>query len=120
MNNNYLVREEKIITVSSLGSLYNGAIIIKDGRIASVGNWNTLKIQFPPLPVTDFSDYVVTPFLDDCHTHLLGFASSPLYPVTKATHLLTEKSIFLHALRLGITVLGEQICGYPIRIVTFY
>ncbi|WP_249869053.1 amidohydrolase family protein [Oceanobacillus saliphilus] len=113
MNNNFLVRAGKIVTVSSLGTIYEGAMIIKDGRIAEVGNWNTLQSQFHSLPVIDYSDYVITPSLVDCHTHLLEFAPSSLYPVTPATHLLTGKSILLHALRSGITALGEQICGHP-------
>ncbi|MFC4025311.1 amidohydrolase family protein [Oceanobacillus longus] len=113
MNNNYLVRARKIVTVSSLGTLYNGAMMIKDGKIAAVGNWNTLSSRFPTLPVIDYSDYVMTPSLVDCHTHLLEFAPSSLYPVTPSTHLLTGKSILLHALRSGITALGEQICGHP-------
>ncbi|PAV30738.1 hypothetical protein CIL05_03145 [Virgibacillus profundi] len=113
MTNNYIVHAGKIVTVSSLGTIYDGAMIIKDGKIAKVGNWNTLRSQFPSLSVTDYSNYVITPSLVDCHTHLLEFAPSSLYPVTPTTHLLTGKSILLHALRSGITALGEQVCGHP-------
>ncbi|UJL45722.1 amidohydrolase family protein [Virgibacillus sp. NKC19-16] len=113
MGNNYIIRAGKIVTVSSLGTIYDGAMIVKDGKIAEVGNWNTLRKKFPYLTVTDYSHYVITPSLVDCHTHLLEFAPSSLYPTALATHLLTGKSILLHALRSGITALGEQICGHP-------
>lgn len=110
---NYLVRAGKLVTVSRLGTIDDGAMMIKDGNIAEVGNWDTMRKQFPSLPVVDYSNDVVTPSLVDCHTHLLEFAPSSLYPITKETHFMAGRSILLHALTSGITALGEQICGHP-------
>src|SRR5699024_156429 len=100
---NYLVRAGKLVTVSNLGTIYDGAMMIKDRNIVEVGNWNTMRKQFPSLPVVDYSNDVVTPSLVDCHTHLLEFAPSSLYPITKETHFMAGKSILLHALTTGIT-----------------
>lgn len=113
MKYTYLIHAGKLITVSKLGTLYDGAMVIKDGKITEVGNWNTLRKQFPSITVYDYSDDVITPSLVDCHTHLLEFAPSSLYPITAETQFLAGKSLLLHALTSGITALGEQVCGHP-------
>ncbi|ASK62297.1 hypothetical protein CFK37_09060 [Virgibacillus phasianinus] len=113
MKDSYLIHAGKIVTISDLGTIYDGGMMISDGKIAEVGDWLTLKKRFPTLQRHDYSDYVITPSLVDCHTHLLEFAPSSLYPITASTHVLAGKSILLHALMSGITALGEQICGHP-------
>lgn len=109
-----MIRGKKIVTVSQLGSLENGAIVIENGKIAAIDSWERLKEGYPDLDVIDCSSYVITPSLVDCHTHLLEFAPTSLYPVTPETHFLAGKTILLHALSSGITALGEQICGHPL------
>lgn len=111
---NYLIRSKKIVTVSQLGTLEEGAMIIEDGKIAEIGNYDKIKGKYPDIDVIDCSNYVITPSLVDCHTHLLEFAPTSLYPVTPETHFLAGKAILLHALSSGITALGEQICGHPL------
>jgi imidazolonepropionase-like amidohydrolase len=110
----YLIRGKKFVTVSHLGTLENGAMVIENGKIAELGSWEELKNRFPDLGVIDCSSYVITPSLVDCHTHLLEFAPTSLYPVTPETHFLAGKAILFHALSAGITALGEQICGHPL------
>jgi imidazolonepropionase-like amidohydrolase len=111
---NYLIRGKKIVTVSQLGTLEDGAMIIVNGKIAEIGSRMFLKEKFPDIDVMDCSNYVITPSLVDCHTHLLEFAPTSLYPVTPETHFLAGKAILLQALSAGITALGEQICGHPL------
>jgi imidazolonepropionase-like amidohydrolase len=111
---NYLIRSKKLVTVSQLGTLDDGAMVIKNGKIAEIGSWESLKEKFPDSDVMDCSSYVITPSLVDCHTHLLEFAPTSLYPVTPETHFLAGKSILFQALSAGITALGEQICGHPL------
>ena len=111
---NYMIRSKKLVTVSQLGTLEDGAMVIENGKIAEIGIWESLKEKFPGLDVIDCSNYVITPSLVDCHTHLLEFAPTSLYPVTPITHLLAGKAILLQALSAGITALGEQICGHPL------
>lgn len=111
---NYLIRSKKLVTVSKLGTLEDGAMVIENGKIAAIGSYDNLKDQCPEIDVIDCSNYVLTPSLVDCHTHLLEFAPASLYPVTLETHFLAGKAILLHALSSGITALGEQICGHPL------
>lgn len=114
MNKAYLIRGKKLVTVSKLGTIYDGAMVIKNGKIVEVGNWINLHNKYPGIEVIDCSDHVITPSLVDCHTHLLEFAPTSIYPITKETHFLAGRAILLHALSSGITALGEQICGHPL------
>ena len=111
---NYMIRGKKIVTVSDLKTVENGAMVIENGKIAAIDSWDNMKKQFPDMDVIDCSSYVITPSLVDCHTHLLEFAPTSLYPVTPETHFLAAKAILFHALSSGITALGEQICGHPL------
>jgi len=113
MDNTYIIKGGKIVTVSKHGTIYNGAIVVSDGKIIDVGQWKNIRDNYYELEVLNYEDYVITPSLVDCHTHLLEFAPSSLYPVTPYTHLMGGTAILLHALTSGITALGEQICGHP-------
>lgn len=109
----YIVRGKKVVTVSKLGTINNGAFAVEDGKILAVGKWKELQEHYPSLPVIDYSDYVITPSLVDCHTHLLEFAPSSLYSTSPENHFAVGKALLLSALSSGITALGEQICGHP-------
>lgn len=110
----YMIRGKKLVTVSKRGTIDQGVMVIDHGKITAIGTWESLKDTFPTFDVIDCSEFVITPSLIDCHTHLLEFAPSSLYPVTSETHFLAGKSILFHALSCGITALGEQICGHPL------
>ncbi|MFJ5760274.1 amidohydrolase family protein [Neobacillus sp. NPDC093182] len=110
----YMIRGKKLVTVSQLGTLKDGAMVIENGKVAAIGSWEQLKEDYPDSDVIDCSSFVITPSLVDCHTHLLEFAPTSLYPVTPETHFLAGKALLLHALSSGITALGEQICGHPL------
>lgn len=112
--NKYIVKSEKIVTVSSNGTLLNAAMVVEDGKIKDIDFWNNIRDKYSEYEVFDFGSLVITPSLIDCHTHLLEFATSLLYPnTTENTHLMAGKAILLHALSCGITALGEQVCGHP-------
>lgn len=113
MTNRRLIRAGKIVTVSDRGTVYNGALFIEDGKIKEIMDWQQAKDKYLDIQVIDYRDYTITPSLVDCHTHLLEFAPSSLYPVTQATHFMAGKFVLLYALSCGITALGEQICGHP-------
>ena len=113
MQDKYIIHAGKLVTVSEYGTIWDGGMAIIDGKIVKVGEITEIQQQFPALPVKDFSDYVITPSLVDCHTHLLEFAPSSLYPVTEHTHFIAGKAILFDALESGITAIGEQICGHP-------
>ncbi|MGM0903983.1 MAG: amidohydrolase family protein [Bacillota bacterium] len=109
----YMIRGKKLVTVSELGTIYNGAMVIKEGMITAVDTWENLREQYPTIDVINYSQEVITPSLVDCHTHLLEFAPTSLFPVTAETHFLAGKAILFNALSSGITALGEQVCGHP-------
>ncbi|KGR78282.1 amidohydrolase family protein [Ureibacillus manganicus] len=110
----YIIKAHKFVTVSELGTIYNGAMVIEHGKIIALGSWQDIKQRNnEQLPITDFGNLTVAPGLIDCHTHLLEFAPTSLYPVTKDTQTLAAKAILLKTLASGITALGEQICGSP-------
>ncbi|WP_097027154.1 amidohydrolase family protein [Clostridium peptidivorans] len=113
MAESYIVRSGKLVTVSDLGTIYDGAMVISDGKIKDIGGWNVIKDTYKDLKVFDYSNYVITPSLVDCHTHILEYAPGSIYPVTEATHLMGGESLLLHTLSSGITAIGEQICGHP-------
>lgn len=113
MNNHYVIRGKKLVTVSQTGTIENGALVVQNGKISDVGKWQDMKRNYAHLPILDYRDFVITPSLVDCHTHLLEFAPTSLYPVTRETHFMAAKGILFQALVSGITALGEQICGHP-------
>jgi imidazolonepropionase len=53
------------------GAIRDGAVAIRDGRIAWVGRAADLPGDFADLDVHDAGDGWVTPGLVDCHTHLI-------------------------------------------------
>lgn len=113
MSSSFLVKGKKLVTVSSLGTLEGGAMRILEGEITDIGPSAQLERKYSGDPVLDYSNSVITPSLVDCHTHLLEFAPSMLYPVTAQTHFLAAKTILFQTLCSGITALGEQLCGHP-------
>lgn len=114
MNDLYIIKAKKIITVSSLGTIEKGAMVIENGRIIDISNWEQIQSKYTSLDIVNVEEKIITPSLIDCHTHFLEFAPSSVYPVTSETHFLAAKSILLHALSSGITAVGEQICGHPV------
>lgn len=109
-----MIRGKKIVTVSRLGTIDNGAMVVEQGIIKDVGSWKVLRNQYPGLNTIDCSDFVITPSLVDCHTHLLEFAPTSLYPDASINHFVAGKALLFDALSAGITALGEQICGHPL------
>ncbi|MET3696694.1 imidazolonepropionase-like amidohydrolase [Bacillus oleivorans] len=114
MDLKYIVKSKRLVTVSKTGTIHDGAMSIENGRITAIGPWETIKHEYHDFLVIDYSNHVITPSLVDCHTHLLEFAPTSLYPVTPETHFHAGKAILLTALSAGITALGEQVCGHPL------
>ncbi len=113
MMGKYMLCGKKIVTVSHLGTIENGAVVVEEGKIIDVGTWDRLEKKYPAIKLIDCSDFVITPSLVDCHTHLLEFAPTSLYPDAPINHFVAGKELLFDALSSGITALGEQICGHP-------
>lgn len=116
MASQLLIRAKKIVTVSEQGTINDGVMCIEEGKIKWITSWSNIKRVAPSTQFSElihFEESVITPSLVDCHTHLLEFAPSSLFPVTAETHLMEATHLLFHALSCGITALGEQICGHP-------
>lgn len=113
MNMPWVVRAGKLITVSELKTIEDGALVIKDGMIQQVCPWKEIAVHAQNWSVLDRRSFVVTPSFVDCHTHLMEFAPSSIFPVTQTSHELAVSYIILQALAAGVTSIGEQICGHP-------
>lgn len=58
-------------SLPGLGIIENGAIAVRDGRIAFVGPQDALPSEFSAVETVDCQDRWITPGLIDCHTHLV-------------------------------------------------
>lgn len=114
INKIFIIKSKKLVTASDINkTIKDGAMVIGNGVIKDIGAYDYIIEQYKELEVLDYSDYIVTPSLVDCHTHVLEYAPTSIFPVTKSTHLMGGISLILKVLESGITSLGEQICGHP-------
>ena len=58
-------------SLPGLGTIENGAIAVRDGRIAFVGPQDALPSEFSAVETVDCQGRWITPGLIDCHTHLV-------------------------------------------------
>ena len=114
MSREYIVKSKKIVTISEDKTIVNGAMVISEGKIIDIGKSDDIISKYKELEVEDFGDLVITPSFIDCHTHLLEYAPSTVYPVT--TYNIAQKALVLKALMSGVTTFGEQICGSPMTV----
>ena len=130
---NTVIANATIITGDPAGTiLYDSAIAIQDGVIASLGRTDDVLAQFPNAEVVSGRSKAVFPGLINCHTHLLATADRGIledfgFPTTLrfpqgARSLLTaeERQVMatlgaLEAIRSGTTTLleiAEGVAGY--------
>lgn len=114
MGSSYIVKSNKIVTVSKLKTLFDGAFVVEDEIIKDIGSFKDIILKYENFKILDFGDLVISPTLVDCHTHLFEYAPSTVYPVTDLTYEVAQEALILNGVMSGITALGEQICGSPI------
>jgi imidazolonepropionase-like amidohydrolase len=107
-----LVRAGRLVTVSPVGTLDDGAIAIGDGLIATVGRWRELRAQYPDVDVVDARELVVAPGLVDCHTHNLEFGAGTKWDLGQSAQLAGAAALLLDAVRSGVTAMGEHVLGH--------
>ncbi|MBO6895463.1 MAG: imidazolonepropionase [Roseibium sp.] len=70
-----LLTNASLATLAETGMPYglieDGALVIENGRIAWVGQAESLPAHYENLPLEDLGGRVVTPGLIDCHTHVV-------------------------------------------------
>jgi len=126
--NTTLVRAGHVLTMGSLGDIFDGAVAIKDELIAEVGAFAQLSRKYPDARVVGDDSGIVIPGLVNAHTHLSEalipgmaetlsiwvWATRLLMPVMP--HLTREMArvgaIFrgAEAIRSGVTTLNDMFC----------
>ncbi len=96
-----LIKNATILTVSH-GTIQNGSILIRDGKIAEVG----AKIQAPPdATVIDAAGQYVTPGLIDCHSHIaadsINEGSVAVSSMVGITDVLNPDSVSIYRILAG-------------------
>lgn len=95
---NALIRGATILTLSRAGTIENGSILIRDGRIAAVGR----DIPVPAgVTVIDATGLTVMPGIIDCHSHIAGEGG-----LNEGTRSITSE------VRIGDTVVWDSIDIY--------
>lgn len=118
MSREYIIKAKKIVTVGKDKTIINGAMVIKEDKIIDIGKEKVIISKYKGLDIEDLGNLVITPSLIDCHTHLLEYAPSTVYPVTSETYNIAQKALVLKALMAGVTTFGEQICGSPMTLLS--
>ncbi|GGF70475.1 guanine deaminase [Alteromonas lipolytica] len=54
---------------AGLQSFADGGLLIEDGKISDIGDFSTLKAQYPDAGIVDYSGKVIIPGLIDTHLH---------------------------------------------------
>jgi len=68
----YLIKAEKVYTVDNEFCITN-AIVVDKGKIVATGNFETLKKQYKPDSILDYSNKYIYPGLIDAHCHFFGY-----------------------------------------------
>ena len=69
MNEDYLVHSRWLITAADQPVITDGALLIRAGEIAAVGEWHALRASYPDVRVVGNGDCAVIPGLINAHHH---------------------------------------------------
>jgi len=103
-----LIKNATILTISN-GTIKNGSILIRDGRIAEVGANVTAS---PDTKVIDATGKYVMPGIIDCHSHTaieggINESTSPVTPQVRIGDVIRHDDINIYrALAGGVTTLN--------------
>jgi 5-methylthioadenosine/S-adenosylhomocysteine deaminase len=86
LDGTWLVRARHVLTSGRLGHLRDGAVAVRDGRIAAVGPWSEVRERFPAAAVIGDDRGILIPGLISCHGHF----SEGLVTGIGETHTLWE------------------------------
>lgn len=109
-----ILRARKVVTVSRLGTIWDGAVVVRGTKIEAVGRWNEIRRShslYPEACVTDVGQ-VLAPGLIDCHAHNLEFGPSTAFDSTKEEQWKGAAFLINRAVRGGVTSLGEHVLGF--------
>jgi imidazolonepropionase-like amidohydrolase len=107
-----LIRNATILTVSK-GSIQNGSVLVRDGKIAAVG---TNVAASPSARVIDASGRFVMPGIIDAHSHLaieggINEGTSPVTPHVRIADILRDDDIGIYRAVAGGTTIVNVLHG---------
>jgi imidazolonepropionase-like amidohydrolase len=101
---NVLIRHARILTGAAKGTIPNGSILVRDGKIASVAEG---EIEAPEgVTVIDAKGLVVTPGIIDTHSHMavsggVNEATLSIVPEVRVRDVIDSDDVNLHHARAG-------------------
>jgi imidazolonepropionase-like amidohydrolase len=107
-----LIRNATILTVSK-GSIQNGSVLVRDGKIAAIG---ANVVASPSALVIDASGKFVMPGIIDAHSHLaieggINEGTSPVTPNVRIADVLRDDDIGLYRAVAGGTTIVNVLHG---------
>src|SRR5215813_355312 len=82
-----LIHDTTIVTADEAGSiLYDGALLVRDGRVAALGSSAELVAKHPTAERVDGQDRAVFPGLANTHTHLSRVLARGIYEDLSPPH----------------------------------
>ncbi|GKX34491.1 MAG: imidazolonepropionase [Rhizobiaceae bacterium MnEN-MB40S] len=136
----FVLKNARIATMADNGAPYglidNGAVAIRDGRIAWVGASDAIPADHAGLETEELHGRLVTPALIDCHTHIVAGgnranefemrlngasyeevarAGGGIVSTVKATRAASEDELLAAALPRVDQLIGEGVCVIEVK-----
>ncbi len=136
----FVLKNARIATMADNGAPYglidNGAVAIRDGRIAWVGASDAIPADYAGFETEELHGRLVTPALIDCHTHIVAGgnranefemrlngasyeevarAGGGIVSTVKATRAASEDELLAAALPRVDQLIGEGVCVIEVK-----
>jgi len=110
--NEVLIRNATVLTITK-GTIKNGSVLIRDGKIAAVGTNLTAS---PQAKVIDATGKYVMPGIIDAHSHMaagggINEGSSPVTPQVRMIDFVDDEDVAIYRALAGGTTLVNQLHG---------
>jgi imidazolonepropionase-like amidohydrolase len=110
--NEVLIKNATVLTVSK-GTIKNGSVLIRDGKVAAVG---TNIAASPGVMVIDASGKFLMPGIIDCHSHMAiegggNESTSPVTPNVRIADVIRDDDITIYRALAGGTTIANVLHG---------
>jgi len=111
-SNEVLIRNATVLTITK-GTIRNGSVLIRNGKIAAVGTGLTAS---PQAKVIDATGKFVMPGIIDAHSHMaaaggINEGSSPVTPQVRMIDFVDDEEVGIYRALAGGTTLVNQLHG---------
>lgn len=108
-----LIVEDAVVMTVTNGTLAEGGIAVKEGKIAVVGKSHQLH-QLPARERISAKGMFLCPGLVDCHTHLLEYATQGVHGAGRIGQFMAGVANVFNARKAGTVATGEHLLGHPV------